>query len=91
MWDLQKYEDQTAIIDDQGTQVTYRELLDMHQRHWPQGCADRDVQDPRRSGQDHRSHPLLYQPGDLGLPAQDRGYEQVRCLRGYAEGWPVRS
>lgn len=32
MWDLQKYEDQTAIIDDQGTQVTYRELLDMQQR-----------------------------------------------------------
>ena len=54
-------------------------------------CADRDVQDPRRSGQDHRSHPLLHQPGDLGLPAQDRGYEQIRRLRGYAEGWPVRS
>ena len=36
-------------------------------------------------------HPLLHQSGDLGLPAQDRGHEQVRRLRGYAQGGRVRS
>ena len=38
-------------------------------------------QDPVAPGQDHCPHPLLHQPGDLGLPAQDRRYEQVRCVR----------
>ena len=35
-------------------------------------------------------HPVLHQSGDLGLHAQDRGYEQVCGVRADAQGRPVR-
>ena len=51
----------------------------------PPGRPDRHVQDPGGPGQDHRAHPLLHQPGDLGLPAQGRGDEPLCGVRGYVE------